>query len=361
MLTKWSLPGVMTRRGAKPDGRSSMRRQLTLKVLGALSLALLAAAPLLAQTQFASFTGTVHSKDGNPVPNVEVAATNVATQVKLHGAQQRRRASTRSRRCRSALQDPRGGAGLPGLRDEPDPPGVGPERARRHPDAARRLGERRGHGRDPDPADPGRGRRRGHLGGTIQSLPLNGRNFSQLSLLLPGVITWNPDSFTEPKNFGSGRPMVNGQREQANNYLLDGVDMNEVIDNLLPYQPNTDALAEVRVDTNNVSAEYGNVAGARHRQHDQVGNERVPRLGLRVLARQQHGRELAGTTTASSRRRRKPTCPSTSSARRSAARSSRTSCSSSATTRASSGTGRASWSARWRPRPGGRATSRASA
>ena len=38
--------------------------------------------------------------------------------------------------------------------------------------------------------------------------------------------------------------------------------MNEVIDNLLPYQPNTDALAEVRVDTNNFSAEYGNVAGA---------------------------------------------------------------------------------------------------
>ena len=53
-----------------------------MKVLGTLSLALLAAVPLLAQTQFASFTGTVHSKDGNPVPNVEVAATNVATQVK---------------------------------------------------------------------------------------------------------------------------------------------------------------------------------------------------------------------------------------------------------------------------------------
>ena len=55
---------------------------------------------------------------------------------------------------------------------------------------------------------------------------------------------------------------MNGQREQANNYLLDGVDMNESVDNTLPYQPNTDALAEVRVDTNNFSAEYGNVAGA---------------------------------------------------------------------------------------------------
>ena len=37
--------------------------------------------PVIAQTQFASFTGTISSKDGNPVPNVEVVATNVATQV----------------------------------------------------------------------------------------------------------------------------------------------------------------------------------------------------------------------------------------------------------------------------------------
>jgi len=97
---------------------------------------------------------------------------------------------------------------------------------------------------------------------TIRGMPLNGRNFSQLSLLMPGVATTEPDSFTQPKNFGSGRPFVNGQREQENNYTLDGVDMNEPIDNLLPYQPSPDALAEVRVETNNYSAEFGNVAGA---------------------------------------------------------------------------------------------------
>jgi hypothetical protein len=83
-----------------------------------------------------------------------------------------------------------------------------------------------------------------------------------LSLLLPGVMTPAPDTFTEPKNFGQGRPYVNGQREQENNYMLDGMDMNEAIDNLLPYQPSPDALAEVRVETNNYTAEYGNVAGA---------------------------------------------------------------------------------------------------
>ena len=59
-------------------------------------------------------------------------------------------------------------------------------------------------------------------GMTIERMPLNGRNFSQLALLLPGVITTEPDSFTQPKNFGSDRPFVNGQREQENNYTLDG-------------------------------------------------------------------------------------------------------------------------------------------
>ncbi len=97
---------------------------------------------------------------------------------------------------------------------------------------------------------------------TIKGMPLNGRNFSQLSLLLPGVMATAPDTFAEPKNFGQGRPYVNGQREQENNFTLDGVDMNEAVDNLLPYQPSPDALAEVRVETNNYSAEFGNVAGA---------------------------------------------------------------------------------------------------
>ena len=101
--------------------------------------------------------------------------------------------------------------------------------------------------------------------------------------------------------------------------MLDGVDMNEAIDNLLPYQPSPDALAEVRVDTNNYSAEYGNVAGARDRQHHQVGHQRVPRQRLRVLARQQHGRELLGQQPRAAPRR--PSCRSTSSARPLAGRS----------------------------------------
>jgi hypothetical protein len=99
-------------------------------------------------------------------------------------------------------------------------------------------------------------------GTTVVGLPLNGRNTGQLSLLLPGVVSVNPGSFTAIRNFTGGRPYVNGNREQTNNYTIDGVDMNESIDNNVAYQPSPDALAEISVETNNYAADVGNVAGA---------------------------------------------------------------------------------------------------
>lgn len=98
-------------------------------------------------------------------------------------------------------------------------------------------------------------------GSTVVALPLNGRNFAQLPLLLPGVQTHAPDTFTTVKTGTSGRPYVNGQREQSNNFMLDGIDQNEAVDNLIAYYPSPDAVAEMRVETNNYSAEFGNVAG----------------------------------------------------------------------------------------------------
>ncbi|MFN2513801.1 MAG: carboxypeptidase regulatory-like domain-containing protein, partial [Pyrinomonadaceae bacterium] len=100
-------------------------------------------------------------------------------------------------------------------------------------------------------------------GETVTSLPLNGRNFQQLTLLVPGAVTPSPSSFTSlsPGAFG-GRPYVNGNREQTNAFLLDGISVDETIDNRIGYKPNVDALAEFKVETSNSSAEFGNVAGA---------------------------------------------------------------------------------------------------
>ncbi len=99
-------------------------------------------------------------------------------------------------------------------------------------------------------------------GTTVQSLPLNGRNTGQLALLLPGTITYNPRGFTNIGSINMNRPFVNGNREQTNNFIVDGFDVNETIDNRVAYQPSPDALAEISVETNNYSADTGNVGGA---------------------------------------------------------------------------------------------------
>ncbi len=99
-------------------------------------------------------------------------------------------------------------------------------------------------------------------GNTAQSLPLNGRNTGQLALLLPGTVTYNPRGFTNIGSVNMNRPFVNGNREQTNNFTVDGLDVNETIDNRVAYQPSPDAVAEISVETNNYGADVGNVGGA---------------------------------------------------------------------------------------------------
>ena len=95
------------------------------------------------------------------------------------------------------------------------------------------------------------------------NLPLASRNYAQLTLLAPGSVTTDPSSFTSGSNttnYGS-RPLINGNREQANNFLLDGMDNNQVSDNLLGYTPAPDAIQEINLVTNNAPAEFGNFMG----------------------------------------------------------------------------------------------------
>jgi hypothetical protein len=97
-------------------------------------------------------------------------------------------------------------------------------------------------------------------GNTTVNLPLNGRNFAQLTLLAPGVVTYDISSFTSTG--GGGRPLVNGNRAQANNFRIDGLDANETQDNGIGYSPNVDAIQEFKMITTNPPAEYGNSMGA---------------------------------------------------------------------------------------------------
>ena len=94
------------------------------------------------------------------------------------------------------------------------------------------------------------------------ALPLSTRNYVQLTLLATGAVTPNPAGFGGSKtSFQSERPYVNGNREQTNNFLLDGLDNNQVSDNLVAYAPSVDAVEEFNMITQNASAEFGNFMG----------------------------------------------------------------------------------------------------
>jgi len=98
---------------------------------------------------------------------------------------------------------------------------------------------------------------------TNDNLPLASRNYVQLTLLAPGAVSTDPSSFSNGNNTGGygGRPLINGNREQANNFMLDGMDNNQVSDNLLGYTPAPDAIQEFNLITNNAPAEFGNFEG----------------------------------------------------------------------------------------------------
>jgi Carboxypeptidase regulatory-like domain len=73
---------------------------------------------------------------------------------------------------------------------------------------------------------------------TNDRLPLATRNYVQLTLLAPGAVSPDPTNFNNGDNTANGaRPYINGNREQANNFILDGMDNNQVSDNLLGFTP----------------------------------------------------------------------------------------------------------------------------
>jgi len=97
---------------------------------------------------------------------------------------------------------------------------------------------------------------------TNTSLPLATRNYVQLTLLAAGTVHPDPGTFKNGQTTASsGRPYVNGNREQANNFILDGIDNNQVSDNLVSYAPSVDAIQEFNEITQNASAEFGNFMG----------------------------------------------------------------------------------------------------
>ncbi len=102
----------------------------------------------------------------------------------------------------------------------------------------------------------------------IVSMPLSTRNYGQLTLLSPGAVTTNASAFVGGSGssaglntFYSGRPYINGNREQDDNYVLDGLDNNQSDEGGVAYAPSPDAIQEFNLITSNASAEFGNYLG----------------------------------------------------------------------------------------------------
>ncbi len=99
---------------------------------------------------------------------------------------------------------------------------------------------------------------------TVQQIPLNGRHFTDLSLLTPGTVTPPANGFLSAPLRGQGSFGINtaGQREDTTNWLVNGINLNDNVQNQLTFQPPIDTLAEYKIDNSSFPAQYGRNAGA---------------------------------------------------------------------------------------------------
>ena len=126
----------------------------------------------------------------------------------------------------------------------------------------------------------------------VTAVPLNGRSFTDLLALQPGVANTNSEigggsssnnnfqsgGFMLPNVSGSentGNQSVNGMRESANGYLLNGMSVQEYAFSGTAVVPNLDSLSEFRIITNNFDAEYGNFAGGQINVVTKAGTDQL--------------------------------------------------------------------------------------
>jgi outer membrane receptor protein involved in Fe transport len=97
----------------------------------------------------------------------------------------------------------------------------------------------------------------------LLDLPLDGRNFSQLGLLQPGVVPLTAGLMQAGGSLRDGQAYaVNGQRPESNNFLIDGANNVNAVDAGFVLKPPIDTIAEFRILTHNADAEFGQSTGS---------------------------------------------------------------------------------------------------
>ena len=119
----------------------------------------------------------------------------------------------------------------------------------------------------------------------VVQLPLNGRQFTQLALLTPGVAPQEggqQQSFIVSLGAGGIVPAVNGQRPQQDNFTMDGVLNNNIYLNAWSISPPPDALDEFNVQSHITDAQFSVFIRSEHQSCHQLRNQRSPRKRLGV-------------------------------------------------------------------------------
>src|SRR5436305_899539 len=98
---------------------------------------------------------------------------------------------------------------------------------------------------------------------TVQEIPLNGRHFVDLGLLIPGSVTPPQNGFLTAPLRGQGSFAINtaGNREDTVNFQINGVNLNDMVQNQITFQPSINTVAEFKADNSTYSAEYGRNSG----------------------------------------------------------------------------------------------------
>ena len=99
---------------------------------------------------------------------------------------------------------------------------------------------------------------------TVQEIPLNGRHFIDLPLLVPGSVAPSQTGFSSPPIRGTGALAFNtaGNREEAVGYIVNGVSTTSMTFGQLNFAPPVASIQEFKIDNSTFSAEYGHVSGA---------------------------------------------------------------------------------------------------
>jgi hypothetical protein len=99
---------------------------------------------------------------------------------------------------------------------------------------------------------------------TVQNIPLNGRHFVDLTLLIPGSVTPPANGFlTFPlRGQGSFGANTGGGREDTVNWMVNGINLSDEVQNQITFQPSINTVSEFKVDNSTFSAEYGRNSGA---------------------------------------------------------------------------------------------------